>query len=113
MNFSIKSGDTSPSIAYVPILQADQILTGATVVFSAVGDNGLLTIDKQAASIAMIDVDGEGTMEEGFKYDWKTADTLTMGLLKKGEFQVTFADGSIETFPNVGYIDLTMTEELA
>ena len=31
----------------------------------------------------------------------------------EGKFEVTFADGTIETFPNSGFFSITVTDDLA
>jgi hypothetical protein len=46
------------------------------------------------------------------KYVWATADTDTAGSYY-GEFEVTFGDGRKQSFPNPGYITISVTDELA
>lgn len=46
------------------------------------------------------------------RYDWLPADTLLTGTFY-AEWEVTFGDGTIVTFPNDGYTEVLITEELA
>lgn len=44
-------------------------------------------------------------------YDWLEADVAVTGVYK-AEFQVTYADGKIQTFPRQEYLTITITEDL-
>jgi hypothetical protein len=44
-------------------------------------------------------------------YDWQTGDTDVSGVYY-AEFEVTYGDGSVETFPNSGNISIKITPEL-
>jgi hypothetical protein len=46
------------------------------------------------------------------RYDWQAADTATIGSYQ-AEFEITYADASIETFPNDGYIRVNITGDIA
>lgn len=46
------------------------------------------------------------------KYDFTASDTDTTGWYW-AEFEVTFSDASIETFPNSGYFSIKITPNLA
>lgn len=53
------------------------------------------------------------TADEGIvRYDWQAADTDTIGA-HQAEFEVTYADASIETFPNDGYIRVEIISDIA
>ena len=45
------------------------------------------------------------------KYDWQTGDTDTVGTYNV-EFQVTYSDTTIETFPNNGNLVINVVREL-
>jgi len=107
MTFTIKRNDTSPAIVGTAAKKEDNSvipLTGATVRFhmGRIGETRL--------------VDAPGTLltdgsDGKMKYTWQTGDTVQAGNFS-AEFEVTFADGSIETFPNGGYIDVQITQDL-
>ena len=45
------------------------------------------------------------------QYIWDAADTATVGSYQ-AEFEVTFAGGAVETFPNNGYIRVEITDDI-
>lgn len=105
MAFYIKQNDTSPSIL-AELKDANNTpvnLTSATVKIFAKSIEGTLKIDE---SVDIIN-GSLGTI----RYDWQTGDTDTVGIYSV-EFQVTYTDGAIETFPNTGSIALVVTKEL-
>ena len=107
MAFFIKQNDTAP------ILQAslkdanDQIitLTGATVQFKMRAVSSTTALINSSATI--VDADSGSV-----KYEWVANDTQTAGSYF-AEFQVTFAGGRIETFPNGEYIQITILDDIA
>jgi len=105
MAFSIKQNDTSPSLQAI-LKDASQTpidLTGATVMFHMKSVGGTLKID---AEMTITDSDN-GVVQ----YDWVSGDTSTVGAYYV-EFEVTYSDGGIETFPNTGSLPLVITREL-
>ena len=46
------------------------------------------------------------------RYNWLPEDTDTAGTFQ-AEFEVTYTDGSVETFPNLGYIEIVITDDIA
>jgi|TARA_R110000803_G_scaffold59993_1_gene119036 hypothetical protein len=105
MAFHIKQNDTSPSIS-VELKDADNSainLTGASVKIFVKSLGGTLKVNS-----TMVIVNASlGTI----RYDWQAADTDTFGTYAI-EFQATYSDGSIETFPNTGSIAMTVVKEL-
>lgn len=105
MAFSIKQNDTSPS------LQAtlkDATLTpvnlaGATVMFHMKSVDGTVKVDQQ-----MTITNASGGVVQ---YDWQAGDTDTVGTYYV-EFEVTYSDSSIETFPNNGNKVVSVVKEL-
>jgi hypothetical protein len=45
------------------------------------------------------------------QYNWVADDTDTVGSFQ-AEFEVTYSDGTIETFPNNGYIRVEITDDI-
>ncbi len=101
--FTIKRGDTSPTLQYE--LSPTPNLTGATVVLNMKTTSGTATITRAA-----VDVVGDAT--DGIvEYEWISADTDTVGVYN-AEFEVTYSNGKIETFPNDGYIRVKVYADL-
>lgn len=104
--FYMKQNDTSPSIKIECADGDDAIIpvTGASVNFFMRDANGT------------VKVNGAGDVVDGpngiIKYDWVLTDTNTVGVFN-AEFQVTFAGGEIETFPNKGYISVVIGDDIA
>jgi len=105
MAFSIKQNDTSPSLQAI-LKDASQTpidLTGATVMFHMKSVDGTVKVDQQ-----MTITDDTGGVVQ---YDWQSGDTDTVGTYYV-EFEVTYADASVETFPNNGNKVVTVVKEL-
>jgi hypothetical protein len=106
MAFTVKQNDTSPSMQATlknPDL-SPVVLTGASVQLHMKPLGGVIKID---AAMFIVD-DANGLVQ----YDWVAGDTDTVGTYYV-EFQVTFVDGSIETFPNNGNAAVTVVKELS
>lgn len=97
-DFEIKEGDTSPAIKYQ--LQDEDgnpvDLSGANVRFMMrLGSADTLKIDtSESGAVAVTDAAG-GIVE----YAWQVDDTDAAGTYQ-AEWEVTYSDGSVETFPN-------------
>lgn len=105
--FNIKRGDTSPSIL-ANLISGDggaANLTGATVRFHMRAQGA------QTAIVAAPAIIVSGTSGQ-VRYDWQPADTATAGRFE-AEWQVTYADGTIETFPNNGVEQIRITPDIA
>lgn len=103
--FQIRRNDTAPPIEAT--LTADDAavdLTGATVRFHMQDTSGTVKVDAAADLV----VAASGTV----KYDW-TADDTDSGGWFKAEWEVTFSDGTIRTFPNPGYTNVRITGDIA
>lgn len=99
-DFWIKQGDTSPAITG-QVLDGDLRavdLTDATVQFRA---------KNRATGVVVINA--AGTFDDAttglVRYQWQTADTAAEVELL-AEWQVTFADGAIQTWPTPGFINV-------
>jgi len=96
----IKRNDTNPSLS-VTLAQDGVVvdLSTATVVFH-MGTH----VDATAVVV-------DGTAGTA-RYDWVAADTVTAGCYP-AEFEVTFADDSIQTFPNDENLTIIITEDVS
>lgn len=105
MAFNIKQNDTSPSLqATLKDASLTAInLTGASVRFHMKSVDGTLKVD------AEMDVIDE--LNGIVQYDWQSGDTDTVGAYYI-EFEVTYADASVETFPNNGNKVISVVKEL-
>ena len=95
--FTIKRGDTSPALRYA--LPDGVDLSGASVVFNV---RGLLT--RAPAEIVT-------TEPPVVQYGWLAGDTDQVGL-RPAEFEVTYADGRVETFPTGERLAVHITNDL-
>jgi len=99
-DFYIKQGDTRPAIKAQLYNDSSEVdLTGATVRFIMGG------VVDAAATVT-------SALTGAVQYQWETADTVDAGSFE-GEFEVTFSDGRIETYPNNGYLDILITEQIS
>ena len=106
-DFVIKQNDTSPII--VAFLQDEKgnavDISGADVQFHMADyQEEIAVVDEQAVI--------EDALNGEVSYNWKSGDTLHAETYK-AEFEVTFADGAVETFPNKDYIIIEVEKELA
>jgi len=103
-SFSIKRGDTAPAIrrSFSTAAGPLEIPADASVVFSmAEAVTGRLVVDRQRCRI-------EGNE---IIYFWQDEDTAVDGLYE-AEFEITYADGSVETAPNGGFIVVKITRDI-
>lgn len=104
-DFWTKKGDTSPPISgYLQSADGSRPnLTGATVLAKAknMADNSQLI----NATCTITDA-----VNAGISYAWATADTAAAAEARL-EFEVTFADDSVETFPKPGFIALHIEDD--
>ena len=106
VDFTIKENDTSPVIQRTLTDAAGTAvnLTGSSVVFKMYDQ---MRTTQVVSSAATLDDAANGVVS----YTWLAADTDVPGWYWV-EFEVTYADTSIETFPNSGYISVLITKEL-
>ncbi len=102
----LKRGDTSPSLLYA-LLPETVVLTGATVRFNMRAAGGTaIKVNRAAATI--VTATGAPTV----RYDWQPGDVDTAGFYD-AEFEVTYAGGAVETFPNAGFIRVAIEGDIA
>jgi hypothetical protein len=103
----IKTGDTRPLVAVLKANGAVEPLpAGTTVLFNMkprhVGQGSTIT----DGPVEITDPDGGAV-----SYQWLPEDVDTPGL-HRGEFEVTFGDGTVETFPNGDWLDIEILVDL-
>lgn len=107
MPFYIKQNDTSPNLDATLKDGSDNAISliGASVRFHmrAIG----ASTSKVDAGATVLDADA-GTV----RYVWSTGDTDTIGSFE-AEFEVTYADNSVETFPNNKFFAVEITDDIA
>jgi len=105
MAFRIKQNDTSPSLeatlSDVNLVPVN--ITAAVVMLHMKAIGGAVVLTRQ-----MTITDAENGVVQ---YDWQAGDTATVGTYYV-EFEVTYSDGNVETFPNTGSLPLVITREL-
>ncbi len=107
-DFFIKEGDTSPDLQ-VTLKDGDGNavdVSGAAIVFS-MSAGGVVKTSEQTVTLV--------TASSGVvKYPWVAGDTDTPGTFI-GEFEVTFAGGAIQTYPNsaTGRLNIFIEPEIA
>ena len=99
----MKRNDTSPFLRAT--LASANSLVGATVVFNMQDQSGTVIVNRASAVI----LDATAKVIE---YRWSAGDTATAGQFT-GEFEVTYTDGKVETFPNEGFIPITIERDIA
>lgn len=106
-DFTIKEGDTSPALrATLRAGGAAVSLQGASVrlhVAPAGGGDAVLN-----AAAGILDPATGGVVE----YDWTSGPLLSPGSYE-AEFEVVYADGRVETFPNRANITIRVIPQIA
>jgi len=105
--FYVKAGDLSPAIRTSLVNGSGEIvnLTDATARFHMRELKTKTTVIDTSAHI--VD-DRLGLVQ----YNWKTDETSTPGIYQ-AEFEISYPDGSTETFPSDGYIDVEIKGKVA
>lgn len=105
--FNIKQNDTSPA------LQAT-LKDGSGVVIDLTGATVRFHMRPLGSQTVKVDADATVVLASGgvVQYDWIAADTDTAGYFV-AEFEVTYADSSVETFPNREYINIRIWDDIA
>ena len=103
-SFVIKRGDTGPSLLYA-LEPLSVNLSAASVVFIMRNAWGQAKVARSPAVI--VTATGTPTV----RYDWDAADTDVPGVYR-AEFEVTYNDTSVETFPASGFITVVISDDL-
>lgn len=104
-DFNIKQNDTRPAIQATLTAAASDVIT--SVQFRMSDKNGALKVNHSGGIVTQPSSTSGGVV----KYQWLTGDTDTAGDFR-GEFEITFSDSRIETYPNRGYIAIHIEEAL-
>ena len=105
MAFFIKQNDTSPALKATlkDGLDVAVDLSSSSVRFHMKALDGTVKVD---AAMTITSASG-GVVQ----YDWQTGDTDTVGSYSV-EFEVTYSDNTIETFPNNQNLTISIVREL-
>jgi len=101
--FTMKLGDTSPALSYA-LIPTSVDLTGASVVFN-MDRRGVTVLNRAAATVVT------ETVTPTVSYEWSAGDTDLEGI-HLAEFEVTYSNGTIETFPSGDYIHIKILDDL-
>ena len=106
MTFFVKQNDTSPKLAATLKDENGQIVhvTGASVKFHMAKLSNSSVITDASATVT----NGSAGKVE---YAWSASDTASIGTFR-GEFEVTFPTGLVETYPNSEYISIQITDDI-
>lgn len=103
MSFVIKQNNTSPAL--LATLQGSDGETinvqGSSVVLK------LKNLDTGVVTTKSMTINADNSV----RYDWLVGDTEASGTYRC-EFEVTYTDGTIETFPNDGAFSIVITPSL-
>ena len=108
--YTVKRGDTAPVVADTLLDSSGNAvnLTGSTVKFHmSTWDLQTVVINGNATGPNGGSPDNTGQVQ----YQWQSADTTTAGVYR-GEWQVTFAGGGVETWPDAGYAVVSIPSDL-
>ena len=103
--FITKQNDTKPLEATLKDEDGPVNLTGATVVFNMWDSVKAVKVSLGAVTTVEPTL---GTV----KYPFAAIDTDTVGTFR-GEFQVTFTDATVVTFPHDSYIAIKIVDDIA
>jgi len=108
-DYFFKKGDTAPAIVAILLdgLGAPVSLVGATVKFHMQAQDGTVKVN----ATATIDPD-QLTNKGKVSYTWGASDLDTVGVYLS-EWEVTFLNGTKETFPNKDYDVVRIAKEIA
>ncbi len=107
----MKVGDNAGSIAITCEDDNEDAVSieNADVLFKLGLISGGVTVQDAATNLQVGDgTDGSKGMVE---YSWNIILPTEAGLYR-GEFEVTYSNGHIQTFPNTGFISVNVTEDL-
>lgn len=104
---SFKQGDTLPALI-VTLMGADGVAqnlpAGTVVKFSMRSSDGVVRANKQACEIV--------ALAGRVKYNWQAGNLAAAGIADC-EYEATFTDGTVLTFPTVGSFRIQITPQIA
>jgi hypothetical protein len=116
MTFTIKRGDTSPAIRS-RLVPADKTQGNGIVGYQKVRFFMRDPTDYEIVAEGLAEKSANDTIavldaaNGDVSYQWQAGDTDEPGMFE-AEWEVTFGDGTIETFPNDGYIDIHIMSDI-
>jgi hypothetical protein len=113
-DFLIRANDTA-SVIYATLTDEDDEpvgIEGATVVFQMTPISGGTVKVQAEATNEQVGDDIDGSNIGDVSYEWQAGDTDTPGLYL-AEWEVTYTDTTVESFPNGGYTLVRVTAEVA
>lgn len=104
-DFTIKQNDTWPPL--------EGVLTDANGAVNLTGASVRLILKSAGAGNTVLGgaCDIVSAVEGRVRYTWLPADTQTVNTLN-GEFEVTWGDGKVTTFPNDAYFSVEIKADL-
>ena len=112
-DFTIKKGATAPAIqARLKAKDGTTVtLTGATVKFSMRDKiTQVVKVNKAAATIVSATPPADPD-DPNVEYSWASGDTDTKGNYE-AEWEVTYSGGAVEIFPDQGYSDIQVSDDV-
>tara|TARA_R100001198_G_scaffold49442_1_gene27537 strand:- start:3741 stop:4064 length:324 start_codon:yes stop_codon:yes gene_type:complete len=106
MAFRIKTNDTSPKLG-VTLQDASGSVVDITSASARFHMKAVGATDLKVDQVASITNASGGKVQ----YNWSSIDTDTSGTYY-GEIEITYNDGSVETFPNNDYFTIIIKEDL-
>ena len=103
--FITKQNDTKPLEAILEDENGAVNLDSSTIVFNMWDENKTLKVNRASVTIV-------SATQGRVKYSFDPADTDTAGTYQ-GEFEVTFSDSTVTTFPNDSYIPIRIVDDIA
>lgn len=102
----MKRRDTAPDLVLLLTNPdgAPPDLAGATGVFSMAAADGTVVVNRRAVAL--------DNSAHTATHSWTSGDTIAAGTYQ-AEVEVTFADGSILTYPNAGHVRVIITADIA
>ena len=109
-DLDLKRGDTSPDFVYEIEEPGVSLVSATETVVIIVRDaDGVKVYDRVPVAVLKAQWDADGGPELFVEVD--TVLTGTVGTYRV-EFEVTFADGEIQTFPRIGYKTIQVQQDL-
>lgn len=106
-DFTIKKGDTRPAIQATLSSVPTDVLS--SVVFNMKKKDGTAVVTRGTGTIVQ---QPSATLAAIVKYQWQAADTSAAGTGFQGEFEVTYSDSRVESFPNGRNLLIEIIEDL-
>lgn len=111
MTFTIKLGDTSPS------LEAELVDEDGTSAALSLADDVIFYMeDQDNQNVIQSGLDDNVSIinesEGKVQYSWKKGDTDVSGY-KNAEFEVVFTNGEVKTYPNSSFIEVYVKPDVA